>query len=148
MFSHRYFGSRFYGPRYFGDGGGGTPIPPTPTPDPTPSPPINNPAGTISGSAFRSGPRKSRPIYLGWRGLKPDEVTAEEIREVAQEVRSDEVLLSEEIDALNAALNRFEDIGRLASAAAELRRAIEDAQHALRLEQEEDDETAVMLLLH
>jgi hypothetical protein len=36
MFGHRYFGLRFYGPRYFADGGTGTP-PPTP------------PAGTARG---------------------------------------------------------------------------------------------------
>lgn len=34
MFGHRYFGAAYYGPRYWGDGGAGTPEPP---PEPTPA---------------------------------------------------------------------------------------------------------------
>jgi hypothetical protein len=118
-------------------------VPPEPPIPPEPRPaPANNAAGSVVGSAFRKGPRKSRPIYLGYRGLKPDEVTAEQLRETAQEVRDDEVLLTQEINALKAAVNRFENIDRLASAAQELRRAVEDAQR----QQDEDDEAAVMLL--
>lgn len=106
-------------------------------------PPDNGGVGSIRSIATRKGSQ--------WRSIrlfrkKPEEITAREIREVAQEIR-EEVREGSDFDlsALRSAADRLQDIKRLEKAVAEFTAALEFARVEQARQQDEDDSEVLLL---
>lgn len=131
--------------------GGTPPEPPQPDFPPHETPPENNPVG------IRSGTKRRLPQYRTYRLLNDKEIrklTGTEIREAARDLRNDvreDPLAPEvkkEVEALARIAAVLSDIDRLEKSVAVLTRAIEFAVEQRAKAQRDDDDSAILLMMH